>query len=312
MKVAGTTLALHQHMRIRLAIVLTLTLCISSSSAQTIFPTWQPPEARKSLTLLAPKPIGGNNIFKGEKETWLSDALEELEGGVFDEIPDKEISAYVSRLGTYLGLHSPKSKRNYTFVVTTGSYPDAMTSGSGRIYITEEMLRLVNTEDELAGIIAHEISHDVFAHIPKTFTRQLFWMNQTRKVVNEVDVRNQLERLVQEYSDQPVAAIGEKLLGFSRFDELEADRGAFYITYKAGYNPTSLATVLKRHEKSQKEESEEAGSLALRLYQLTLGSHPPIPQRSLALSFETIFVKMPPKKSSHKSAAFDEMKRRLN
>lgn len=298
-------------MRNRLALVLTLTLLVSSTSAQTAFPTWQPPDERKSLTLFAPKPLGGNNIFKGEKEVWLSDALEELEGGTFSEITDSEISNYVSKLGTYLGLHSPKSKRTYTFVVTTCDYPDAMTSGSGRIYITEGMLRLVKTEDELAGIIAHEITHDVFAHIPKTFTRQLFWMNHTKKVVNPVDVRNQLERLVQEYSDKPLAAVGERLLGFSRFDELEADRGAFYITYKAGYNPISLSSILKRSDKQMKDESEETNSLALRLYQLTLGSHPPIPQRSFALSFETLFVKMPAKESIHKSAAFDEMKRRL-
>ncbi len=292
-------------MKLRLAILLTLTLLVASTSAQTTFPAWQPPSARKSLTIFAPKPFGGNNIFKNEKEVWLSDALEELEGGTFEEIADKEISNYVSKLGSYLGTHSPKSKRNFTFVVTTGSYPDAMTSGSGRIYITEAMLRLVNTEDELAGIIAHEITHDVFAHIPKTFTRQLFWMNHTKKVVSQVDLRNQLERLVNEYSEQPVAAIGEKLLGFSRFDELEADRGAFYITYKAGYNPTSLSTVLKRSDKQMRDESEETNSLALRLYQLTLGSHPPVPQRSLALSFETLFVKMPTKNSTYKSAAFD-------
>jgi predicted Zn-dependent protease len=269
-------------MRIRLAIILTITLFVPGVSAQTAFPTWHPPDERKSLTLLAPKPIGGNNIFKGEKEVWLSDALEELEGGVFDEIDDKQISEYVSRLGTYLGLHSAKSKRTYTFVVTSSSTPDAMTSGAGRVYITEGMLRLVNSEDELAGIIAHEISHDVFAHIPKTITRQLFWMNHTKKVVSPVDVRNQLERLVQEYGEQPVAAIGEQLLGFSRFGELEADRSAFYVTYKAGYNPISLSTVLKRYDKQLREESDTS-SLALRLYQLTLGSHPPVPQRSFAL-----------------------------
>jgi len=279
------------------------------ANAQTV--NWQPPAPRKAKTIFAPKPFGGNNIFKGEAEIWLSDALEELEGGVISELKDQAISSYVSQLGTNLGLYSPKPQRTFTFVVTSSDVPDAMTSGAGRIYVSLGLLKLIQSEDELAGIIAHEITHDVFAHIPKTFTRQLFWMNGTKKVTGPVDVRKNLERLLQEYEKKPMASLGEQLLGFSRFDELAADRGAFYITFKAGYNPMGLAKALKRYDAVQKDENSKMDYRFFQLYSFFLGGHPPTGQRTVALEWESNFVSMPPANSCYKSEAFDEMKKRI-
>ena len=303
-------IAPHPRMRHRLTVAsLLLALVTSVASAQNS--TWQPPTPRRSVTLFAPKPLGGSNIFKGEKEVWLSDALEELESGVFNEIEDHQVAAYVAQLGANLAQYSGKPGRTYTFIVTTEETPDAMTSGAGRVYISLGLIRLLKTEDELAGIIAHELAHDVFSHIPKTFTRQLFWMTQTKKVSSPVEVRNKLEQLLGEYQKNKMAAVGEKLIGFTRFDELEADRAAFYITYKAGYNPMGLASALSEYEREQKKHVDKTEYRWGQLYSLLLGNHPPTAQRSLALTFETNFVNMPPENSFYRSPAFDEMKRRL-
>jgi predicted Zn-dependent protease len=305
-------IAPHSRMRHRLTVLsLLLALAISFASAQDQTSTWKPPTPRKSLTLFAPKPLGGNNIFKGEKEVWLSDALEELEGGVFNEIKNQKISDYVAQVGTNLVQYCARPKRTYVFIVTTDETPDAMTSGAGRVFVSIGLLRLLQTEDELAGIIAHELAHDVFSHIPKTFTRQLFWMTRTKKVSSPVEVRNKLEQLLAEYQKNEIAAVGEKLMGFTRFDELEADRAAFYITYKAGYNPTGLASALEEYEQEQKKQLDKSEYRWGQLYSLLLGNHPPTAQRSLALSFETNFVNMPPENSFYRSPAFDEMKSRL-
>jgi len=299
-------------MKTRLTIALTLLLLTASLvPAQTTNPTWQPPVPRKALTLFAQKPIDGNNIFKGEKEVWLSDALEELDGGVFNEIENREISAYVAQVGANLTLYSAKPRRTYTFIVTTDDRPDAMSSGAGRIYVSLGMLRLAQTEDELAGIIAHEIIHDVFAHSPKALTRQMFWMTGTRKVSSPVELRNKLEQLLAEYQKKPIASFSEQLIGFARFDELEADRGAFYLSYKAGYNPQALAMILERYEQEQKEDVGKSEYRWGQVYALFLGNHPPTAQRSLALSWESNFVELPAKNSFYRSVAFDAMKRSL-
>jgi beta-barrel assembly-enhancing protease len=271
---------------------------------------WTAPTPRKKeLTLFAPKPFGGNNIFKGEAEVWLADAIKNVEGGDLTPITDKYIVDYVSQVGKNLAQYSTKPRKQYEFIVLDDSEASAMNMGAGRIYINLGMLQQVESEDELAGILAHEIAHDAFGHAPKTVTRQLFWMKGVRKVKTYAEVESVLKALLEEYEKKPVAAFGERLLGFSRFDELEADRAAFYNMYKAGYNPRALSTVLKRLERKVKEEMGE-GYQIQKLLTLLFGSHPPTKQRSIANSWESNFVKLPPKDARYKSSAFDAMKKK--
>lgn len=126
-----------------------------------------------------------------------------------------------------------------------------------------------------------------------------------------LEVGSALAQLMEEYEKRPIAAIGESLLGFARIDELEADRAAFYNTYKAGYNPHALTTVLKRMARQQEEEMGHDQYLQHQLLILLFGNHPPNAQRSIALSWESNFVKMPAKDSTYHSMAFKAMKLRI-
>lgn len=271
-------------------------------------PAWAPPSARtKDKTPFAPRPLGGDNIFKGEAEKWLSDAIKKLEIGFLTPIKDKSVIDYVLKVGNHLAAHSVAPTKQYEFVVLDNEEVNAMNIGGGRIYINLGMLRAVENEDELAGVLAHEIAHDAFGHAPKTVTRQLFWMKGTRKVKTQADVESALQDLLSRYEEKPFAALVENLLGFSRFNELEADRAAFYNAYKAGYNPSALAVILKRMEREVKEEMGKDYAMN-QFLTLLFGSHPPTSQRSLAFTWESNFVKMPPKDDRVKSLAFDAMK----
>lgn len=274
-------------------------------------PNWTPPAPRKVKTPFAPKPLKGDNIFKGEAEIWLADALEKVEGGIFTSIEDKAVNDYVSQVGTYIASHSTAPTKQYKFVVTTDSTPDAMTPGGGRIYVSVGMLEQVESEDELAGILAHEIAHDAFRHVSKTVTRQMFWMTGERNLKSSAEVESAVAKLLAEYAKKPIAAIGESLLGFARFDELEADRAAFYNTYEAGYDPAALSKTFKRMASEQKEEMGKENYRWHQFLVFLLGTHPPSAQRSLALKWESNFVRMPAKDSSRKSSAFDAMKLRI-
>ncbi|MDT5159045.1 MAG: hypothetical protein QOH51_3402 [Acidobacteriota bacterium] len=292
--------------------VAALALSVTATARQNpTQPSWRPPPTRKAKTPFAPKPHGGHNIFKGEAEVWLADAIEKVEGGMFTPVDEKAVADYVSRVGNNLASYSASPTRQYTFIVTDDWSPEAMTAGGGRIYLSLGMLKRVESEDELAGVLAHEIGHDAFGHAAKTVTRQMFWMTGEGKVETPAEVESALTKLLAEYEQKPIAAVGESLLGFARFDELEADRAAFYNTYKAGYNPYALASVLKR---MGREEKREMGKSQYRLNQflvLLFGSHPPSAQRAAALSWESNFVRMPAKDSRYASAAFDAMKSRV-
>jgi len=274
-------------------------------------PTWTPPAARTSRTIFAAKPLGGDNIFKGEAEVWLANSIEEFEGGKWiKRLDNPAIAEYVTKVGNYVATHSVAPAKHYEFIVTQVLDADAMTAGGGRIYISRGMLEEIQNEDELAGILAHEIAHDAFAHAGKAVTRQMFWLTGTRKVKTSADVRDALNKLIKEYEKKPLAAITEVVLGFSRFDELEADRTAFYNTYKAGYNPRGMIGPLTRIAAREKERMRE-DYLFGQFLKLLFSSHPITEQRSLAFSWESNWIKMPKKDSHHPSPAFDEMKSHL-
>ena len=275
------------------------------------FPAWSPPADRaREKTPFAPRPTGGDNIFKGEAERWLAEAAW---GGRGPEAHgDAEVARYVSELGRYVASFAPSPRGSYEFVVADDDEANAMTAGGGRVYVTLGMLKEVESEDELAGVLAHEIAHDAFGHAAKTVTRQLFWMTGVRRVGSAAEVAEALERLFAEYEKKPLAAIGESVLGFSRFDELEADRAAFYMLYKAGYNPRALGSALERMERAAEAEADEGEHTREQFLALLFGSHPPTGQRTLAFSWESNFLRIPPKESRRASPAFDAMKRRVS
>jgi predicted Zn-dependent protease len=272
---------------------------------------WVPPEPRlKAKIPFAPRPFGGGNIFKGEAEGWLATAAAKLGSENTEPLGDPILEEYVSAVGRNLAKYSRAPQKSYQFIIVDSDEPDSYTGGGGIIYVTLGLLKQVESEDELAGLLAHEIAHDAFHHAAKTVTRQLFWMTGVKKVNSYDEVEKALIALSEAYERKPLIAIAELLAGFSRFQELEADRAAFYTAYRAGYNPSALATLMKRIEHVRKEKLGKEYKRE-QFLMLLFGMHPLTAQRTLALSWESNFVKMPPKGTQYSSPAFHKMKSRL-
>ena len=210
---------------------------------------WQPPAPRLDVrTPFAPRFLAGNNIFTGEKESWLANAVAGTAGAWPKKLEDSSVCDYLNQLTRNLGLYSHEPAKQYDVVIVDASYGNAFTAGGGHIYITREMLRLVNSEDELAGIIAHEIGHDNFHHPGRTMTRQFFWVIGVSKVNSYEETKRDFAKFVTAYNPEhnPWPALGEAISGIGRTDELSADKAAFYFLYKAGYNPLALADFFHR------------------------------------------------------------------
>ncbi len=278
------------------------------AQAEPDFPVWQPPTPpANNQTRLLPKPGRGHNIFKGDAEHWLVDYLTP-EG---TELEDPQVSAYLNELANYLASFCPDPIRRFQILVLTDELPDAFCQGDGKIYISVGFLKMMESEDELAGVLAHEMGHDVLQHIPKTLSRQLFWMTGTTKITSREQLNLVLTRLSEKYEKMPVAAFMERLSGISRMDELKADQCAVATLFRAGYNPRALITILARAERYQKEAYGRGYGKA-KFVQFWLGSHPPTNIRKTAFQLERMFIKLPPKNTRHPSQAFEALKTRLN
>ena len=278
---------------------------------------WQPPTPRPDAkTPFAPQFLSGNNIFAGEKEYWLADAVSATEVRWPRKFSDTSICHYLTQVTQNLGRYSHEPGKHYEIEVVNIGAANAFTAGGGKIYITREMLRQVASEDELAGIIAHEIGHDNFHHAGRTATRQMFWAAGIQEVKSYADTEAALKKLLDAYDPErnPFPAMGEAMSGIGRADEQSADKAAFYFLYKAGYNPLALAEFFDRVPDSTLEYLKSESGAAWPVFwtlSLLFDSHPPNGVRVAALQWESNIVGQAPKNAHAEPGAFQAMKTRL-
>ena len=215
-----------------------------------------------------------------------------------------------------LGRYSHEPEKHYQIVVVDTAAPNGFTAGGGSIYITRGMLRQVKNEDELAGVIAHEIGHDNFHHAGRTATRQLFWTARIQEVRSYADTEVAVKKLLEAYDPErhPFRASGEAVSGIGRADEQAADKASFYFLYKAGYDPLALAEFFERvPDPTEQYLKSEAGAAWPVFWTLSLlfDSHPPAEVRVVALRWEANFVGKIPKNVQGDDRAFLTMKSRL-
>jgi predicted Zn-dependent protease len=119
-------------------------------------------------------------------------------------------------------------------VVQNDTIYNAFCTPGGYIYIFTGLIRFVKSEDELAGILGHEIAHGDLRHSTDQMTKAL----GLRAIVT----------VITGGESAALADIGLNLLGlqFSRNDEREADEYAVKYLSDTDYNPRAFSTFFKR------------------------------------------------------------------
>src|SRR3989338_8553884 len=171
----------------------------------------------------------------------------------------KEINR-VTEIGESLAKVSDRTDLKYHFSVVQGKEINAFTMPGGYIYINSGLLEITN-DDELACVIGHEIGHVAARHIAKKLQAQLGY-----DILMNVALQNASVRQMQQAVDVTFNLVE---LGYSREDELLADRLGAKYAYKAGYDPKAMITFLK---KLKEKDKTDMGPIFLR-------SHPYASQR---------------------------------
>lgn len=123
-------------------------------------------------------------------------------------------------------------------VIDNDTLYNAFCTPGGYIYVYSGLIKFVQSEDELAGILAHEIAHGDLRHSTDQMTK-----TYGVKVIASLLLGGDAEIL---------ANLGINLLGlkFSRGDESEADELAVTYLSETDYNPRSFAAFFERMEKT--------------------------------------------------------------
>jgi len=140
---------------------------------------------------------------------------------------------YVNFVGQALVSHSERKKIPYHFGILHTSEVNALAAPGGYVFITQGLLDTLKDESELAGVLAHEISHITHMHIVKAIRQ-----------ANLLDGSKDLAAASGQNVDQfaPLSDFSINLLskGLSRGDELEADKYGTLLAARTGYDAYGL------------------------------------------------------------------------
>ncbi|MEM9303083.1 MAG: M48 family metalloprotease [Pseudomonadota bacterium] len=187
--------------------------------------------------------------------------------GLYDS---EGLQRYVTAVGNRLVAELGETPYEFRFGVIEQFEPNAFAAPGGYIFISRGLLSLMNSEDELAGVLAHEISHVTERHFARRAGRSVVpgLLSLPGKAVGVVS--EDLGNLI----NAPIDVAGEVFIAtYSRSQELEADREGMRLAARAGYDPVALAAALDRLSKSVELATGESEKFRY------TDSHPSTPTR---------------------------------
>lgn len=159
-------------------------------------------------------------------------------------VDDPALQERISNIGMRIVAVCGRPDLPYTFKVLDVDEVNAMAAPGGFIYVYKGLVDLMPTDDELAGIIGHEIGHVVERHS----------MAQLEKTLGMTLLLGGI------FGDRGVAlqavALSAISAGYSRSDEREADKLGYEQSVKAGYNQYGmLMGLMKLYELNPKQKN---------------------------------------------------------
>ena len=188
------------------------------------------------------------NIFTAAQENDLGDAVAERFESSLRIIDDQALTENLRRIGNRLVAHLPPTALKIRFHLVDVPDANAFVLPGGRIYVSRKLVGLTRTEDELAGVLGHELGHLVARQVTIAITKQFKQVLNVTALGDRQDVLAKYNRLMDNAGRKPgVFREG----GHQGPDQIEADRLGVFIVAAAGYDPRAHAAFFDRFAQTE-------------------------------------------------------------
>lgn len=195
-----------------------------------------------------------DNPVTGEKQRVSLTAEEEIALGrqlapqmaaQFGGVSSSAMRERVQQVGARIVSRSAASKTPYKYsfhLLADRKTVNAFALPGGQIFITEALLGLLETEDELAAVLGHEVGHVLARHSAEHLAKQQL----TQQLIGAVIVGSG------SYDTAQLAQLAGSLITMKhgRDDELESDALGLRLVREAGYDPHAMIRVMQVLEKA--------------------------------------------------------------
>ena len=188
------------------------------------------------------------NIATGQEELFYISTEQEVNMGrnidrqirqskEIELVDDPLIQERVKTIGRKIAAVSDRRDISYSFAVIDEEEVNAFALPGGYIYVNKGLLEECKSDDELAGVLAHEIGHVVARHGIKRL--------QGIQAYSLLRILLVAAPQTNEVGAAADTAFGQLLMGYSREDELLADRLGARYARRAGYDPHAMIDFLR-------------------------------------------------------------------
>ncbi len=261
--------------------------------------TVHPKNSKEDVDAIGNRSVGkGLNFYSLEREIALGKALAQEVERSSKLIDDPVVTEYVNRVGQNL-VRNSDAQVPFTIKVIDSDEVNAFALPGGFFYVNSGLILRAQEESELAGVMAHEISHVTARHGTKQATKGELIQLGAMAAMIVVPYGWAGYGIYQGMN----LAIPLTFLKFSRDAEREADFLGIQYMYKAGYDPNAYVTFFER---IQADEKRRPGTIPK-----FFSTHPPTPER-IELAQKEI-ARILPDKDEYivTTSEFDSVKSRL-
>jgi hypothetical protein len=209
-----------------------LVVCSTAASAQnSVASCGVPPVASVSAT----------NLFNEQQEIWLGQVEADLAEADMRNVRDLALSDHLQAIADRLLATLPPTKIQFKVTLIESNEVNAFSFAGGYIYVNRKLAAIADSDDELAGVIGHEIGHILVHHAALQTTREMTRLLKVTSVGDKEDIRKKFGAMldaeyVQKHSEKED----------SEPEEAQADQIGVYAAAAAGYRAQAYSEFWNR------------------------------------------------------------------
>jgi predicted Zn-dependent protease len=161
-------------------------------------------------------------------------------------VKDLVLLTYLERLGHSLVAQVDYTPFEFKFYLINGSDPNAFAIPGGYIFVTTGLIVLAENDQEVAGVLSHEISHVTERHVAKIIERSKRINIATIAAVIAGALLGGGGKASEAVATSAMATAEALSLKYTRENEVDADRNSLQYILKAGYDPNGMITFLNK------------------------------------------------------------------
>jgi beta-barrel assembly-enhancing protease len=184
--------------------------------------------------------IGGGSSVSLDEEWQLGNQMAAQVAQQIHIVNDPQADAYLRKIGEQLHAQTPAAiaNRPFEFEIVDDPSVNAFSIPGGHVYVNSGLIGTAGKADELAAVLAHEISHITARHVIKQAEQQ-----QEISALGSI-LLGQNPGALQSLVAQVLA--GGAMARFSRADEKQADDMGLDLMTKAGFDPHGMLDFFQR------------------------------------------------------------------